>query len=155
MQATKTSALNLLRHDHDKVEKLFKEVEGTGDSAAKQRLAERIYQELTIHTKIEEEIFYPAAREYESQLVNHSLKEHQEAKEMIAELKKMSVSDAGFDEKMGALAEAVSEHIEDEEGKMFPDLEKTDMDFQTLGDEMADRKEELLEQYEHGSQKSS
>ncbi|MGW3291507.1 hypothetical protein ACWDR3_43455 [Streptomyces sp. NPDC001002] len=49
-------AIVLLKDDHQTVEKLFKEFEKAGDRAykTKRKIADKVIQELTIHTWIEE-----------------------------------------------------------------------------------------------------
>ncbi len=61
--AKKIDAITLLKNDHRKVEQLFQQYEQSDRRAEKQKLARQICQELIVHTKLEEEIFYPSCRE--------------------------------------------------------------------------------------------
>jgi hemerythrin superfamily protein len=110
------------------VEQLFQnwtDVKPEEGPAAKRSLVEGMVRELSIHAAIEEQVFYPAVREAlpaEHDLVEHSLEEHQEAKELLAELERMEPGDLGYEENVGRLIAEVREHVEEEEGTMFPKL---------------------------------
>ena len=142
------SATQLIRRDHKKVEGLFDKFEQTKTSNAKKRIVDQVIQELEIHTKLEEEIFYPAVRKRlgEEDMIDEAKQEHQQAKEIIRELKKMDGEDEQLEEKFADLVECVKHHVEEEEGEMLPKVEKSDLDLTELGDEIAERKEELSQQ---------
>ncbi|MFE2875307.1 hemerythrin domain-containing protein [Streptomyces roseus] len=119
----------LLKDDHKTVEKLFKEYEKAGDGALKKKreIADRVIEELTTHTWIEEKIFYPAAREAAPDTKDHvleSVEEHHVVLWMLSELKGMDPSDERFDAKMTVLMENVRHHVEEEERDWFPDVRK-------------------------------
>jgi hypothetical protein len=61
--AKPADAIKLLKDDHREVKKWFKDYEKLEDDTEKQELAQKICLALTVHTRIEEEIFYPATRE--------------------------------------------------------------------------------------------
>ena len=62
--AAKADALKLLKADHAEVAEMFDKYEsGRLPKARKATLAQKICAALTVHAQIEEEIFYPAARE--------------------------------------------------------------------------------------------
>ena len=93
-----TDAVAMLRADHEKVAKLFKKFEGLHKDEANdeaEQVATQICNELTVHTKIEEEIFYPALREAidEGDLLNEAEVEHATCKDLIAQIGKMSPDD--------------------------------------------------------------
>ena len=80
-------AIALLRADHRKVEDLFAEFEAAKGATKKHALVEKICAELSGHTVIEEEIFYPACRgKVEDGLLNEGYVEHDGSKVLIAEL---------------------------------------------------------------------
>ncbi|MER6522739.1 hemerythrin domain-containing protein [Streptomyces sp. NPDC060334] len=119
----------LLKEDHKTVEKLFKQFEKAGDKAyvEKRRIADKVIEELTTHTWIEEKIFYPAAREAAPDTKDHvleSIEEHHVVLWMLSELKGLDASDERFDAKMSVLMENVRHHVEEEEKEWFPDVRK-------------------------------
>ncbi|MFD7233198.1 hemerythrin domain-containing protein [Streptomyces sp. NPDC059881] len=122
-------AIVLLREDHKTVEKLFKRFEKTGDDDLGERrtIADEVIQELTVHAWIEEQVFYPAAREAAPDTTDHileSIEEHHAVVWMLSELKNMDSSDERFKAKMSVLMENVRHHVEEEEQDWFPDVRK-------------------------------
>jgi len=120
-------AVTLLRNDHRTVEGLFKKFEKTGPNAhkTKQDLVEKIVEELSIHAAIEEQVFYPAAREAmpdASEQVLEGLEEHHIVKWVLSELDGMDAQDERFQAKVTVLIENVRHHVEVEEGGLFPEL---------------------------------
>jgi iron-sulfur cluster repair protein YtfE (RIC family) len=140
-------AIALLKADHRAVEELFAQFEKATAKSRKGELAERICLELKVHMQIEEEIFYPAAREAlkakEEDMIDEGVVEHASAKELIAEIETMEPGEDLYDAKVHVLSEQIEHHVEEEEKEMFPKLQKTDMDMKALGARMAARKEEL------------
>jgi hemerythrin superfamily protein len=150
MASTKSQdAIALLKQDHDDVQKLFKEFESAKGDGRKEKLARQICLELTVHTKIEEEIFYPACDgKIEEDLLKEAYVEHDAAKVLIAEIEAGDgKSDDYFDAKVQVLSEEVDHHIKEEEGELFPQVRKSDLDLKALGDQLAERKKELLKDY--------
>ena len=148
---TKNDAIKLLTADHAKVKKMFKEFEKLSkkdDEDGRQELATQICQELTVHAQLEEEIFYPAAREAieDEELMNEAVVEHNSAKELIAQIRSMGASDPMFDATVTVLGEYVNHHIEEEQNEIFPKVEKAKVDLEEIGAEIAQRKEELTEE---------
>jgi hemerythrin superfamily protein len=145
------NAVQMLKDDHKQVKALFREYEQAGDRAhkTKQRIAEKVFKDLEVHTALEEEIFYPAVRsraDAEGQeLVAEGIEEHHVVDVLIAELKALNPEDEQFDAKFTVLMENVEHHIEEEEGEMLPDAQRRLRDdLERLGTEMAQRKEQLL-----------
>jgi hemerythrin superfamily protein len=141
------SATQLLREDHKKVKGLFDEFESSEDGQAKRRIVEKAIVELTIHAKLEEELFYPTIRREteEEELVDEAEEEHHVAKLLIGELAPLK-SSGRFEAKFTVLAENVRHHIEEEEGEIFPKIEKSGFDLETLGQEMKERKMRLMQE---------
>src|SRR5213079_2399690 len=115
-----TDAIVLLKNDHKTVEKLFKQFEKAGEDAhsEKRRIADSIIEELTVHAYIEEEIFYPAAREAVPETKDHvleSVEEHHVVVWMLSELLDLDPEDETFDAKVTVLTENVRHHVEEEE----------------------------------------
>jgi hemerythrin superfamily protein len=122
-----TDAIVLLKNDHKTVEKLFKEFEKAGDDAhqEKRRIVDSIIEELVIHTYIEEEIFYPAAREAVPETNDHvleSVEEHHVVVWMLSELLDLDPKNETFDAKVTVLTENVRHHVGEEEDEWFPEV---------------------------------
>ena len=130
--------------------KLFKQYDKLAEQDAggdeRQALAERICTMLTAHATIEEEIFYPAARDagVEADLLDEAEVEHASAKDLIAQIGSMSPDDELYDAKVKVLGEYVDHHVQEEEGELFPQCRDSDMDLAALGGELAARKEQLV-----------
>ncbi|EIC28527.1 MULTISPECIES: hemerythrin domain-containing protein [Methylomicrobium] len=142
-------AIVLLTRDHERVKELFDEFEmleaEEGGEDDKLDLVQRICMELTIHTQLEEEIFYPAAIDAIGQLdiMDEALVEHGKAKEQIDQVVSMAPEDDYFDAEVNVLRDMVEHHVQEEEGKMFPKLKKSSIDLAALGEELNLRKQEL------------
>ena len=147
-------AIATLIADHRKVKELFKEFAKLKDKDDaeddKSSLVAQICTELTIHTTIEEEIFYPAVREQieDDDLMDEALVEHAGAKDLIAQLEEMSSDDDLYDAKVTVLGEQIEHHVKEEEGEMFPKAKKAKVDSDALGAQMAQRRTELKAQFE-------
>lgn len=141
-------ALSFLQHDHDTVKALFEEFEKSGEKAfaKKKKLAEEICFELTVHTTLEEELFYPQVekeiKELEGLLKEASV-EHKSAKALIAEIQEMAAEDSLFNAKVKVLSEQISHHVQEEEEEMFPKVRSSNMDITKLLDKLVIRKENL------------
>ncbi|MEO7115183.1 MAG: hemerythrin domain-containing protein [Caldimonas sp.] len=148
--AAKTDATLLLARDHTAVSKLFKQYEklsGSGAEASdRQAMAEQICMMLTVHATIEEEIFYPAAREadVDSDLLDEAEVEHASAKDLIAQIRAMTPDEDLYDAKVKVLGEYIDHHAQEEENEMFPKCRKAKMDLAGLAQQLAERKAELV-----------
>jgi Hemerythrin HHE cation binding domain len=142
------SVLDLLEADHQEVDGFFDEYEDLEDAGEKERLALKICLALTVHTQIEEEIFYPAAREAieRAELIDEAIVEHASAKQLIAEIEEMDAGDELYDDKVKVLGEQVRHHVEEEEDKLFPEIESSELDLEALGKKMTERKAALLKE---------
>jgi hemerythrin superfamily protein len=150
-QSAKTQdALKFLKSDHDEVENLFEQYERLKekDESKKEDLIEQICTALTVHAQLEEEIFYPAARnaleEDGEALLDEAEVEHGSIKSLVEQLETMRTDDELVDAKVKVLSEYVKHHVKEEEGELFPKVKKSDLDLEALGEEMAERKSELM-----------
>src|ERR1043166_3496903 len=130
--AGEDDAIELLTADHDKVQELFEDFEEIKESRAnkeKDRIVAEACRELTIHTTLEEEIFYPAVRAAvgEADMMNEAQVEHDGAKELISQLEASDASDDMFSAKFTVLIENVRHHIKEEQDEMFPKARKSDL----------------------------
>ncbi len=151
-EANKMDAIALLKQDHRTVEELFERFEKASGAGRKQKIAQQICLELTVHAQIEEELFYPACDgKVDEELLKESFVEHDGAKLLIAEIMAGDgKSDDYFDAKVKVLQEQIEHHVgEEEKGSesLFSQARKADIDLDTLGEAMAQRKEELLATY--------
>jgi len=145
-------AIALLTADHREVKGLFQQYDkleqGDASEEDRQLLASQICVLLTVHTRIEEEIFYPEARNAlgakGSDLLDEAEVEHAGAKNLIRELKAMNATDELFDAKVKVLGESVDHHVGEEEGELFPKVRSSSMDLQDVGRRMDARKKELM-----------
>src|SRR6188768_752496 len=139
-------AIALLKADHRKVEELFEKYESA--RSKKTEIAKKICMELTIHTMIEEEIFYPACRSagVEEDMMDEANVEHDGAKTLIAELEAGSPDDDFYDAKVKVLSEEIKHHVKEEEKRdgIFSQARNAEIDLAALGEQMAARKEELM-----------
>ena len=140
------SAIDFLEEDHRQVEEFFDRYEELEDASDKNQLAAKICTALQAHTQIEEEIFYPAAREAieNPELIDEAIVEHASAKQLIGEIENMKPGDELYDAKIKVLQEQVLHHVEEEEGELFPQVEASELDLDALGKKMAERKTALL-----------
>jgi hemerythrin-like domain-containing protein len=140
------SAITLLKGDHREVEEFFEEYEELDNNRAKAELARKICNALKVHTQIEEEIFYPAARKAtdDNDLLDEALVEHAGAKHLISEIESMKVGDDLYDAKIRVLGEQIKHHVKEEEGELFPEIESSEMDVTTVGKQLTDRKTKLM-----------
>ena len=143
-------AVTLLKEDHRKVEELFSQFEDAKGDGRKQKLALQICQELTVHAKIEEEIFYPACEgKVEEDDLKEAYVEHDGAKVLIAEIEAGSPSDDFYDAKVKVLQEQIEHHVEEEEKRLvgiFSQAKKAGLDMDELGARLAARKAELMKE---------
>jgi hemerythrin superfamily protein len=155
MPESKQDAIALLKADHDKVQDLFEKFSNASGSDRKQTLALQICRELTIHAMIEEEIFYPACKgKVEEDLLKEGYVEHDAAKLMIAEIEAGEPSDEFYDAKVKVLCEEIEHHVKEEEKRMdglFAQARKAGLDMDSLGEQLAARKAELMAETEGGN----
>jgi len=145
-------AIALLKKDHRAVEELFAEFEKAAGDGRKQKLAQQICLELSVHAQIEEEIFYPACEgKVDEDLLKESYVEHDGAKVLIAEILGGGPDDEFYDSKVKVLSEEIEHHVEEEEKRMeglFAQGRKAGLDMDSLGEQLAARKQELIGDFE-------
>lgn len=145
-KVSRTDAIALLTADHKRVKKMFKQfdkMKEDGTSADKQALAQQICAELTLHAEVEEQIFYPAAREAidDDDMLNEAEVEHASAKDLIAQIESGDPSDPLWDAKVSVLGEYIDHHVQEEEEEMFKKARKAKMDLEALGQQIAAMKQ--------------
>jgi len=158
-KAKATGAIELLKEQHDKVKKAFKAFEKIDreDTEAQQQLVQSVCEDLKVHTTLEEELFYPAAREAidDEDILNEAQVEHETAKMLIEQLENMGPEDPNFHATFTVLGEYVMHHAKEEEGEMFPEVKKTDLDLEELGSRMRSRMQALMGRMEEEEKEES
>jgi hypothetical protein len=152
---TGPDAIDLLKKDHDSVKQLFDRFKKAKDRRTRAKIATQALSELKIHAQLEEEIFYPAVRQWVGKdVMNEADEEHHIAKVLIAELEKMDGHGDHFEAKFNVLAENVRHHIKEEESEMLPKAQGADIDFVKLGQRIQRRREQLGPRIHHRAQPS-
>ena|SRR5215471_14964540 len=141
-------AIAFLSSQHREVEELFKQFEKLGEDGSldeKEPIVRTACEKLSVHAIIEEEIFYPAAREVPSvdELLNEAEVEHATARDLIAQLDSMDAGDELFSATFTVLSEYIKHHVKEEEGELFPKLRRSGLDLDQLGEALAAHAEEL------------
>lgn len=140
--------LDLLTADHNRVRGLFtrfKAAHEAEDTAEMGRLGELIMTELTVHTAIEEETFYPWCRQLSDEIeetVREGIEEHHVVKVLMDELPSLTPDDPEWAAKMTVLIENVEHHAEEEEEELFTDIRKASSaeDRERIGQELEEGK---------------
>jgi hemerythrin superfamily protein len=140
-------ATDLLKEQHKEVMDLFESVLDTEDAEERQTLMDEIVEKLRVHSRIEEEIFYPAVREEGDkgeEMVLEALEEHHVVDLVLGELPSLDPEDERFEAKMTVLCELVSHHAEEEEKEMFKLARKLGADaLERVGERLEARGNEL------------
>lgn len=151
MPTTLPDAIALLKADHRKVEELFEKFSSSRGAERKKTIADQICMELTIHSMIEEEIFYPACKDkVEEDLLDESYVEHDGAKVLIAEIAAGRPDDQFYDAKVTVLSEMIKHHVREEEKRsegLFAQARRAGLDVDDLGARMQARKQELTSEF--------
>jgi hypothetical protein len=131
-------ALQMLKDDHARVTGMFSEFEKADSDTEKEEIAERICGELTLHAALEENVFYPAVRAAieDTEIMNEADVEHAGAKELIAKIEASDASHQHFEALVTVLGEAIKHHVKEEEGEMFKQVKRADLDLDDLAEQM-------------------
>lgn len=149
-------ATSLLKKDHAEVKALFSKWEACDDADECAELMEQAILELKVHMQVEEEVFYPAARDDldDDAILNEAEEEHHVARMLIAEIEHLDSEDEHAEAKFKVLMENVRHHIREEEGEMFPKIEDEEFNKEVVG-RMWARKQELMQEIGGIAPKSS
>jgi hemerythrin superfamily protein len=140
-------AIALLKADHKQVKTMVEQFNKSRSDLKQAQLAQRICAALEAHAQIEEEIFYPAARQAlkkNGDLFDEAEVEHASVKALIAKIKGGSPGDHLWEAEVKVLGEYVNHHVKEEEGEIFPKVRKTRLDLEALAERLAERKADLL-----------
>lgn len=146
IEARATFITLMLREDHQKVRQLFEQFDNT-TMTKKREIVKEALAVLEVHTRLKEELIYPAWREH---VHEQGLDLMDEAREtlhvvhaLINTLKNMDPEDKRYEPMCTALKEQVAHHINEEEGKMFLLAERTDLDWERLTAHVVQRRQSL------------
>ncbi len=144
------SATDMLRDDHRRVKELFKRFE-TSEGRQKKEAADAALRELEVHSKLEEKLFYPAARKVvdSQELIGEAEEEHQIIDGIIEELRGIRF-DERYQEKFGILMRNVTQHIQVEENEILPQTEGAGIDLTELGGKMSELRDKLTGTVQRG-----
>ncbi len=134
-------ATDILKKQHREVKGLFKKMESTENARGRQQLLDEITQALELHTRLEEEIFYPAVRGLETrkaeEMVAEAFEEHHVVDLVLKDLPNVDPEDERFEAKMTVLSELVEHHADEEEKEMFKAAQRLgDEELKALGERM-------------------
>ena len=142
------NAIELLKQDHQEAAALMDELETAdkGSMSTTRDMFRRLREALTLHTQIEEQVFYPALEQHEEtrDMIGEAHSEHKEVKEMLAEMTGMNPGSDEFMDKLTELRDSVEHHVEEEENEMFPKAE------QVLGESRLREMGRQMEQMKQG-----
>ncbi|HEX6156172.1 MAG TPA: hemerythrin domain-containing protein [Burkholderiales bacterium] len=139
------SATDMIRADHTRVLALFHRYKANAGATRKQALFAMIRAALLVHARIEEEIFYPAMRAAGSTLLDELEPEHEEMRNLIAQLSGMQPDDPQYDQTFMEMMRAVMHHVADEETMLLTHAETVLGErLGELGARMAKRRLELM-----------
>ncbi len=145
-------ATMVLKRDHQMVSGLFRDFDrlDRDDIAGRRQLVDRIRQELDIHTRIEDELFYPELERIPeaADLVREARTEHQLVNDLCNEIARLDPNDRDYVAKVEVLRENVEHHVVEEESEMLP-LAKKHLSgdrLEKIGDQLEHRREEILKQ---------
>lgn len=141
--------LTMLKDDHKRAKKAFRDFEKMDPHENPEEcraLVDQACAELEVHALLEEELFYPAVRSCfsEEELIDEAEVEHSTVKMLIQQLHSLDPEDEKFAATFKVLGEYVKHHVKEEEGEIFPQLNRAKMDWKGLCDEMQTRREELM-----------
>ena len=160
--AARTEIIEELKQDHKRVKQAFREAEKLDAEKNGEELREMVEQtcaELDVHARLEEEVFYPAAREVlkDEQLIEEAEVEHGSAKALIAQLRGMGPDDEKYAATFKVLGEYINHHVKEEENEIFPGLEgRSGAQWEEVRDQMMTRRQELMSEMgltEEGAEK--
>jgi hemerythrin superfamily protein len=145
MNARATFITLMLHEDHQKLKELFDQFGKTTNKAEKQNIVTAALAALEVHAKLEEEFIYPAWQEHMDKqgLMDEAFAEHHAVHLLIKELKEINPEDERYNAKFTVLSGQVKHHIKKEEGKMFPQAEKADVDWDRLTKHVIERRQSL------------
>lgn len=149
--SAKTQIIEMLKADHKKVKKAFKEfekLEPQQDPESASALVEQTLADIEVHAELEEQVFYPAARQAikDEELLEEAEVEHMTAKVLIEQLKGMGPEDEKYAATFKVLGEYINHHVKEEEGEMFEQMTGRGVEWDQVLEQMQMRRMELMQE---------
>lgn len=140
------SAIALLRFDHERMAFLFADYEQAASMDEKRNIVDKIVREWRVHSRLEHEVFYPAAREAlnEEQLVLNFEAENFAIDTLVGALEHQEAGDAAYDAAVRVLGKFIRAHAKEEQGQLFQPVKASPMNLGVVGAQLKQRKQELL-----------
>ncbi|HMF58655.1 MAG TPA: hemerythrin domain-containing protein [Pyrinomonadaceae bacterium] len=116
-------ATELLKQDHKEAMGLIEQLESAGSAGASTEAFAKLKAALTLHTKLEESLLYPALENFDEtrDQIRESYKEHKEVDELLVEL---STPSDEWQDTLSELKDDIEHHVDEEENEMFPKAEE-------------------------------
>jgi hemerythrin superfamily protein len=145
-QRRRPDAITVLKADHEKVSQLFEQFDKARSADRKRELAAQICRTLTVHSRIEEEMFYPAAKQAlnDTEMVPEALVEHEGVQQLIESIQRDEDDPEMFEARVKVMADMVKHHVQEEEQALFPAVRKTELDLIELGVQLQFAKDALM-----------
>jgi hemerythrin superfamily protein len=156
VSTARNEILDQLMEDHKRVRKAYREFQKLDidqDSEQCEEIVRQVLRDLMVHAALEEEFLYPAARDaIDDDLLDEAEVEHESMHTMIEQLSQMTADDDKYAARFTVLCEYVMHHVKEEEGEMFPQLQRAKLDWEALAQEMKDRRLGLEQEDEDGAE---
>ena len=132
------NAIDVIKSDHQTVERLFGSFESASGAEEKGRIARDVVRELSMHASLEEQMLYPTVRvrvPNGNPLADTAIAEHQTLKQLLAQVETMDPTADAFDETMNRVITHTRQHVEEEETSLLPELQSRlgDAELQQFG----------------------
>ena len=120
-------ALDLIKSDHQRMQSLFEQFRVETGRPQQLAIFEKIKSELDAHSRMEEEVFYPAFKNYPDfkEILEHSYRDHREAKALAEKIRNNRESNNDFETQAKHLIREIDQHMSTEENEFFPLVRKT------------------------------
>lgn len=145
----RAEVLRMLKDDHRSAKAAFREfdrLDAEIDADVCESIIRQTCLELEVHSRLEEDVFYPAVRAALAQtgLIDDAEVEHQTLTMLLDQVRSLSPGDARQAATFRVLGEYLKHHIKEEEGGMFRQIAHARLDWVRLHEDMLTRRHELV-----------
>ncbi len=131
--------LDILHADHTTVANLFNEIRRAPQAEHRRELFDSLRNELEVHMRAEEGIFYPEVERIGPQAagaIATALEQHGDTMVLLTELVKLDPASSDFKSRLEQMEAGVNQHIQHEESRIFALVRQH---FGNLLDDLGDR----------------